>query len=593
LSSASPQHETGSPPADFRGRDAVRQSWRAWRNVWRANNRQIGVLLLAGLIINCLTLALPIFTIIVYDKIIGNAAFSSLWALAIGVAVLMVLDFLLRQSRVLVVEHVGARWDRALDERIFTGLLAASPMSAPPPGLAMAKYREVMSARDFLSAAYLLPISDLPFILLFLGFLFVIGGPIAYVAAGFGVALLVISVLSQWRARRAHQAQIRNSSEKASLIVEVLGALETMKRPRAQINSLGRFLTHSEAGAADAARARSWSGVIQSLMPGFAVLATASTLVVGAYRVESQLMTVGALIACTMLVSRTVLLFGSVAALVGRYGDFVRALHELGDLVTLGDPKAQRKRLRKARKTRLPSPEFALSHVTYRRSARERALIDDVSLRVRPKEFVAVVGRTGSGKSTLLRLLAGRIAPTTGTLVAGGVEITPERTQWLAAAVGFKPQEPQFLTMTVDQILEENGTGQGAAERLALLREIGLDRSLDTGALSLETRVTTFGGGLSGGQRQLLALATALLQSDDALVLDEPLTGLDSDARARVIGLLGKLKGQRTLVVATHDPELIRVADRLIYVNDGKLAAAGSPNDLLAMDGQDSRRKSA
>jgi ABC-type bacteriocin/lantibiotic exporter with double-glycine peptidase domain len=555
-------------------------AWRAWLDLWRANRVHLRWIVVAGVLVNGLGLTLPLFSSIVYDRIIGNGAYASLWALAIGVAIGVVLEVVLRQARVLVVEHVGARWDRVLDTLVFQGLLRAGLARPPELGPVLSRYRDVMATRDFLSAGWLLPVADLPFVLLFLVVIWMMGGPVALVALGFGLLLLAISLATHFSARRYHRRQLRDANLKLSLMAESVVCLEQLRRPRSAQRAAGRFTALAESTATDAAQARARISLHQSVAPGLSTLSTAGTLVLGVYLVEQQAMTTGALLACTLLVSRCVMLFGSVAAIGHRYEDFQRAMQELGGVLRLPADRAALKPPR-ARAIRLSSPEFVLSKAGFRREGADRAVLSGVSLTIPPLQFVALVGRSGAGKSTLLRLLAGRLTVSDGALAAGGVPVSAANAAWLAGGVGYKPQDPQFVGMSVDELLADSGEHANPAQRLQVLREVGLGPALAAGELTLATPLGPFGSGLSGGQRQMLALACALLQSEDVLLLDEPTLGLDSAALQQVVALLQSLKGRRTIVVATHSAELINLADRLILVGEGQVLADGPREQLL------------
>ena len=573
----------------------ARQGWQAWRNVWRANRSHLGGILLAGVLINVFTMVLPLFTIIVYDRIIGNSAYSSLWALALGIGVAMFLDVLLRQVRVVVLEHVGAKWDRALDERVFHGILRLPINQMPRVGAVMVKYREMMASRDFLSSAYLVPLADFPFVGLFLAVLYLIGGPIALIALFWGLFLLVASLVTQRKSRQSLLRANQHAGEKLSLVVETLVAAEMNRRPDVAFRALGHFNNHAEVNAEAAAEARRWTGFSQSLTPAISVLATVSTLIAGTYLVEAQVITMGALIACSMIVSRAVALFGSLASMMHRYEDFVRAANELADLVPFEEPKASRKTIKRGLRSRLPKPMYSLIGVTVERASGGGDILKDVSLRLNPNEFVAVLGRSGSGKSTLLRLLAGRTSPSQGAIIAGGVEVTSSSLYWLAGCVGYKPQDPSFTSATVAEILREHGPHASPAVRLETLRRVGLGHAIDAGEISLSTEVQTVSPRISGGQKQMLSLACAILPSEDVLILDEPTTGLDAEATAAVIETLRSLKGKRTIVMATHAQELVALADRLVVIEDGKIRADGRREDLLVIknDGKQQEKKTA
>jgi len=559
----------------------LRAAMAALGRVLRANRRHVPVIMLGGLMVNLIGLLVPMFSMIVYDRIIGNDAFASLAALAIGMVLAGVLEFVLRQARVHIVEHVGARWDRALDERIVLGLLNAPLLAPPEIGQVMSRYRDVMATRDFLSATYLLPATDLPFVLVYLLAIYAIGGPLVLVAGGFGAMLLGVSLLGHAMGRRRHLRAIARTNAKVSLLAEIVFALEALRRRRSAQRAAARFLALSDAVVADTARARVWMGVPGSAAPVLSVYTTVATLAVGVHLVDIQAITTGGLIAGSMLCGRSVMLFGSVAALWNRFEDFTRALAELGTTLDLAEAPPRRM-ARKALRARLPVASFALAQVAFQRPNAPNAVFADVSLEIAPGECVALLGRAGSGKSTLLRLLSGRLSPTAGTLLAGGVKIDARSIGWLADCVGYKAQDPQFLGLTIDDLLHDAAPHRSATERLDMLRAVGLDRALDAGEISLATRVGAFGIGVSGGQRQMLALACAFLQGEDVLLLDEPTLGLDAEAQRQVLGLLAALKGRRTLVIATHAPEIIALSERVILVGEGRILADGPRAQLVA-----------
>jgi ABC-type bacteriocin/lantibiotic exporter with double-glycine peptidase domain len=562
-------------------RSNLRVALAALLRVIRANRRHVHVLLTGGFVLNLLGLLVPMFSMIVYDRIIGNDAYASLAALAIGMVLAGLLELVLRQARVQIVEHVGARWDRALDERVVLGLLNASLLTPPELGPVLSRYRDVLATRDFLSAAYVLPVTDLPFVLVYLLAIYGIGGPIVLVAATLGIALLVVSLLSYRLGRARHMRALGRTNEKISLLAEIVVALETLRRRRSAQRAAGRFLALSDAVVADAAQARVWMAFPGSATPVLAIYTTVATLALGVYLVDIQAITTGALIACSMLCGRCVMLFGSVAALWNRFEDFTRAMAELGATLDLAEEPAGRA-ARKAPRPRLPAPSFVLVQMGFSRPNAAHAVFQDVSLEIAPGECVALLGRAGSGKSTLLRVLAGRLSPTSGALVVGGVPVASQRAGWLADCVGYKAQDPQFLTVSIDDLLRDAAPHLPARQRLDMLRAVGLGRALDAGEISLATRVGAFGVGVSGGQRQMLALACAFLQGEDVLLLDEPTLGLDAEAQRQVLGLLAALKGRRTMIIATHAPEIIALCERVILVGEGRILADGPRAKLVA-----------
>lgn len=565
----------------------------------RANRRHIAELMLASLLVNALVLSLPAFSMLVYDKAMGNQVHDTLWAMSIGMALLLGLEMVLRMVRVIAVEHAGARWDTRLDERLMRGVLAA-PMSRPlAVGDLLARYRELATTRDVLSAQCLLPLADLPFALLFAVVVYLIAGPLVLIPLGVGTLLVVVGSLfqgvAQWRQHVANQLH----SQKITRLVDVLLSRESLTGVGAAHAALEGFKGPSAQGAKASSRARLWSQWAQQSVPVGMTASSVLMLVAGVYQVEARSLSVGGLISCTMLGGRLVAAMCSLAPLLTRWKEFSRAVRALGEAVDLspttwatatpwGDGQDSRTAPSStARATPEPSA-FAkeglrMDELSLRFPAMERLVLSSLNLHLKSGELVAVVGASGSGKTTLLRVLAGQLAHSAGRLgYAGHVIDSEDARRRLASSVTYKPQEPVFLSGTVAEVVAPGQAGASEVSLLQALRSAGLAAALERGELGLSTPVGTNGAGLSGGQRQMLALARALHGAAELVLLDEPTLGLDRQAQERLISELSILKRGRCVVVSTHTTELIQAADRVLVLERGRLVADSTPARLLA-----------
>lgn len=548
----------------------------------RANRRHLADLALASLGVNALALSLPLFSMLVYDKAVGNELHETLWALALGMVLLFALELTLRLSRVLLIEHAGARWDMHLDERLMRGVLAAPASQPLAVGTLLSRHRELSSTRDVLSAQFLVPLADLPFSLLFALALAVVAGPLVLIPLGVGALLLLAGQALQVAAARRSRVASQATARKLGWLVDVVLARESvMSSAAARVAERG-MREPSAVAARAAARARVWQQFSQQLLPVGLSACTVLTLVAGVYRIEAQALSVGGLISTTMLGGRLVGSICMFAPVMLRWREFLRALREMGqsvalDAVVLPADDAATGPLGAAREegVRLSGVGFAYPD--------RPAVLDALTLRLVPGELVAVVGSSGAGKSTLLRLLAGHLAPTEGQLAVGGRIISDDLARrWLAGAVAYKPQEPGFLAGPLHEVVAPGEAGQREAELLRTLRVAGLGPQLDRGELGLNTALGPNGAGLSGGQRQMLALARVLHQRSDLLLLDEPTLGLDRQAQEGLLAALPAWKEGRCAVVATHSAELINLCDRVLVLERGRLVADAPPQRLLA-----------
>ena len=554
----------------------------------RANRRHIGEMLLASLLVNAFALALPLFSMLVYDKAMGNEVHDTLWALSGGMLILFGLEICLRLSRVMIVEHAGARWDAHLDERLMGGILAAPVSKALPIGDVLSRYREVGATRDLLSAQFLLPIADLPFLLIFVLAVSVIGGPLVCVPLGVGVVLVVITGLLQSLSTRRQQRANSAQSAKLSWLVDVLCARESLMSKAAAGVAAARYRQPALAGARASAQARLWSQLSQQIVPVAMSFSTVLLLVLGVFRVEAQALSVGGLISASLLGSRILASLCSIAPIVARWREFSRALGALSATVDFDVAPVS---ALQAASGALAAEGIRLEGVRFSYPGQPRSILDGLTLQLRAGELVAVVGASGAGKSTLLRLLAGHVPHSAGQFAFGGHLIDGDvQRRWLCSQVRYKPQDPSFLRGRLAEVVAPGVAPVDEVSLVRALRSAGFGPALDRGELGLNSEVGTNGSALSGGQRQMVALARALYgseapadpaQGSEVILLDEPTLGLDRPAQEQVLRELGPLRAGRCVVVATHAAEVIQCADRVLVLERGRIVADAPPGRLL------------
>jgi len=432
----------------------------------------------------------------------------------------------------------------------------------------------VLSAQNLLAAA------DLPFVLLFAGVVAAVGGALVWIPLGMGALVLGTGALFQRAGQRRQREAASATRAKLTTLMDVLAARESLHgRPLAHVAQT-TYRQQAQAGARAAARARWWAQINQQLMPVLISATSVAIMVGGVYLVEDQALSVGGLISVNMLGIRLLSSLCSAAPLAGRWREFTRALDSLGESVDLKAPPAVDTTVQGSA---LAQEGVRLEGLCFAWTPQGRPVLDDLNLQLKPQQIVALVGASGAGKSTLLRVLAGQLQHSGGRLVFGAHVVDDEASrQWMCRQVQHKPQDPCFLGGTLAQVVAAGVHGATDESLVDALRRAGLGPALDRGELGLNTPVGTNGSGLSGGQRQMVALAITFHARQPVLLLDEPTLGLDRAAQERVLEALPALREGRCVVIATHAAEVIQRADRVLVLDRGRVVADGPPDRLLA-----------
>lgn len=544
----------------------------------RAYWPQYAEIMVAGIAINFIALAAPVFTMLVYDRIVGNRISETLWALALGMGLAALLDFSLRAIRAWYIEHIAGNSDVMLDRALLRRLLHHDAAVLPPVGAVLNKYKELSSARDFITSGYMLSVADLPFYLLFMLALWIIGGSVALVPLVAGILMVISHAVCAVPARDFGIRSRKAAGTKVALLAEILSEGELLKTSLLRVPVARRWQGESEAAATAGARGRFWTALGAASGNFWTLLTTVGTLVAGVYKIEAHELTTGGLVACTMLAGRSMMSLASVTVLFTRFHEMRRSGKELDELLGDGGETPA------AAQSVAPRPlegRITVRRLGYRFKADGPLALDGLTFNIEPGERVGLLGRPGSGKTTLMRCMAGVVRPSTGDVLVDGVAVRQHdaysRARWLA----YKPQEPILFEGT----LEENIlAGADFTEREALARALevaGLHEYIRRGELNLGMAIEPRGVNLSGGQRQAVALARALVASPSILLLDEPTAGLDVAGEKAIAARLREFSAGKTLVVATHSHIMLAMLDRLIVVEGGKIVADGPRERVL------------
>jgi ATP-binding cassette, subfamily C, bacterial LapB len=537
--------------------------------------------LLAAVLINLFALASPLFVMNVYDRVVPNHAEETLWVLAIGVSIVIFFDFILKTLRAYFVDNTGKRIDVLLSSKIFEQVLNIKLHARPESSGAFAnRLREFESLREFFSSAVMVAMVDFPFIFLFLIIIYMIGG-VVVVAPALAVPLvLATGVILQWPLRRAISKEIDQKSQKHGVILETIGALETVKSLGAESRMQGDWERFVGRAAKTSLGARLIAGVGIHFSQTAMQLVTVGVILLGVYQIIQGEMTVGGLIACTIISGRAMAPLGQVAMLLSRYNQAMVALDSLNDIMHLPVEREPNKMF-------LSRPDvegdIKFNHVTFAYPGGDVTAINDVSFHIKPGEKVAFIGPIGSGKTTISRLVSGLYDPAEGSVLLDNTDLRQIDPSDVRSHIGIVMQEVILFQGSVRDNIAMGAPFADDSMILEAAKLAGVHEFVSRHPQGYDWVVGERGQALSGGQRQAIGLARALITNPRILILDEPTSMMDMQAEKLFMHRLGTVLADKTMILITHRPTLLSLVNRVVILGDGKIIKDESRDDVLNM----------
>ncbi|MGR4989959.1 type I secretion system permease/ATPase [Vibrio rotiferianus] len=549
-----------------------------WSTLWQSKRIYRDVLI-ASLLINIFAIAAPMFTRLVYDKVVPNLAFETLWVLASGIFVVFLFDFLLKTLRNYFIDVAGKKSDILISSKLFSKVMGIRMESRPPSVGAFARHlQEFESIREFFTSATVSALIDLPFAILFLVIIWLMAGDLVYVPI-VGVVILVIhSLLIQGPLRRSIEEGSRLASQKYANLIESLSGLETVKLLSAQ----GQFQYRWEEAVAHMAnwniKSRRITDSIQNAAGFVQQSSNVGMIILGVYLIANGDLTMGGLIAATMLSSRAIGPLVQLSLLSTRYNQAKSSMTIINQVMEMPDEQEEGKRY-------IHRPiiqgKVELDRVTFHYPDAPVASIRDLSLTINPGEKVAIIGRIGSGKTTLERLIMGLYKPTEGHVRIDDTDMEQLHHVDVRRNIGCVPQDSNLFygsirdNITLGRPLADDRDVMDAANRA------GVTVFTQADPAGLERQVGEGGAMLSGGQRQAVTIARALLGRPPVLLMDEPTSAMDNRSEMQIKHQLAQLKASETLILITHKTSMLDVVDRIIVMEKGSVIADGPKAQVL------------
>ncbi|QEP41947.1 ATP-binding cassette domain-containing protein [Ectothiorhodospiraceae bacterium BW-2] len=555
----------------------------AARMVWRALFAKTGWLrdiMIATLVINLLAVSTSLFAMQVYDRVVPTLAYATLWTLVAGMAGVVGLDWLLKTYRARVLDSVASRADRSVSAQVFDHLLRLRiDLQPKSTGVVASQVGGLDSVRQFFSSGVIFVLIDMPFALLFIALIATIGGNIAWVYLLLLPLAILIGFITQIRLRRLFQQQLQRIHERQGMLVDTLRGAETIRANNAGWRFNEQWHQLTETVAHYHLRQKSISNFATVTTSTLATSAYVSAVVVGVTLIEAGSLTMGGLIACSILGGRVIAPVAQGIQQLSHWHSVTQALQMVNQLLKIESERQPGQRLLTPDQ---PPTQIALDRVRFSYPNSPVKQVDIEQLQFKAGDRVMLIGSVGGGKSTLLKLLAGLYRPTEGRVTLGEGDMWQMEPQLVNNFVGYLPQTVHLFKGT----LRSNLALSGAVDDnrfLEVCHALGVDRIAADNPQSMELEISEGGDGLSGGQRQLVALARLIMARPRIWLMDEPTASLDSDSERNALAVLSHyLREEDIVLFATHRPVIAAtVANRAIVIQQGKVVQDGTPQQIL------------
>ncbi|MFK7733463.1 MAG: ATP-binding cassette domain-containing protein [Pseudomonadales bacterium] len=535
--------------------------------------------LVCSLFINMFVVALPLFTLNVYDSVIPNFAEATLFVLAIGVVIALSFDFLLKTMRSYILERVAAKVGTGFDGTLMQRLMMINTENMTLSiGERSNLFRELQGIREFYASKFVPTLVDLPFFVVFLGIIYLISPPLTIIPIVGAIAIIAFNIAIQVPINRSTADHFSSMQKKSTLMIESLAGMQNFKLFNAVGDRLFRW-NYASGRAAETTRKNQFLfSAVQNLSMTIMHMVHVFIVVFGVYQIQSGNLTIGGLIACTILSGRAIAPIMNLAGVVSRWKqsrDVLRTIDALFRLPNEAEAPAQRSPKGPLR------GDIQMENVRYQYPQQMRPALRDISMTIKPGEKIGLIGPSGAGKSTLASVLTGILNDYEGNIYFGNYGLRAISPAELRRTVAVVPQFPFFISGTIrDNILLGRADVSETALKYAA-RVSGVEEIIKHCGHGLETEVGEGGSQLSGGQRQAISIARAVLRNPRVLIFDEPTTGLDSVLENHFKVQMEEYLKNRTLIMVTHRTSLLSLVDRLVLLDNGRMVADGPTQTVL------------
>lgn len=547
--------------------DVIKKTWPLYSEV-----------LVASFFINIFAIGSSLFVMNVYDRVVPNNAIDTLTVLAIGILIVFCFDFLMKMLRGYFIDIAAKKTDVILSSRIFEQMMGVRMEARPESvGNFANNMQQFDSFRDFFTSTTISALIDLPFVIFFIMIVYMIGGYVAIVPLIAVPLVISMGLIIQMPLNKIVKESYRYSGQKHAMLIESLSGVETVKTMSAE-GVLQKKWEHAVGMSAKlGTKIRSLSLTAVSFSTWVQQVAGVFVVILGVNRISDGDMTMGALIACTILTGRALAPLAQVAGLLTRYHQSTAALQSLDNIMKMPTERVKGK-------TPLHRPvlygDMEFKNVVFNYPNQEVPALNEVSFHITPGEKIGIIGRIGSGKTTIEKLILGLYKSTNGSILLDGTEISQLDPSSIRRNIGYVPQD---IVLFYGSVKDNITFSAPFADDNSILRAAKISGVTDFVARhpkGFDMPVGERGDKLSGGQRQAVAIARAMIMDPPIMVLDEPTNMMDNRTEELFKTQLTEIAKDKTLILVTHKGSLLSLVDRLILMDNGKIIADG-PRDLV------------
>jgi ATP-binding cassette subfamily C protein LapB len=541
---------------------------------------QISDGIIATFIMNLLAVATAMYSMQVYDRVIPSQSNSTLIVLTVGVLLSIFFEYTMRIMRAKLVDETFKKVDIDLSSIFFHKALSIKLDARPKnTGTFISELRSFETVRSFMTSATLFVLADAPFAIIFAIIIMFIGGVLGLIPLFFIVVMLTVGFIQSHKLRHVNEKLITEAHRKNALLIEAMDGIESIKAANAESQVLHNWKSTNLAQSERELFSRNISTTANSLASSIQQVAYISTVAIGSFLIHSNSLTVGGLIACTILGGRVLAPLTQIPNLVIQWSQIKISLKSLDEIMQLpSDADGTEGKIipeKSSAQISLDGTEFEYEE--------NRTCLAIPKMEFKPGEVVVIMGKVGSGKSTLIKLLSGLYSPTRGRILLDHVDLTHLSTGYVREKIGYLPQDVRLIRGTLKDNLTLGLPFATDSEILAASEKSGLDRLIKNHPAGLNLMISDGGLGLSGGQKQMVALTRLFLAQPLITLFDEPTASLDGELEAHILNQLKSLiRPDGLMIVVSHKPSILQLATRMVIVDNGKVVEDGPRDAVLS-----------